>query len=79
MSRVVIKKNDANLEEASSGCPVNAFRRNGGEFVIDSNECIDCGICESMVDEGSIVEDGEASEADIAFNNEKAVEWDPAQ
>ena len=78
MSRVVIKKNDANLEEASSGCPVNAFRRKGDEFVIDANECIDCGVCESMVDEGSIVEDGDASESDVEFNNEKAAEWDQA-
>lgn len=79
MSRVVIDTTNANLEEAAMSCPCNCFRKNNGEFVIDGNQCIDCGVCQTVVDEGVIVEDGEADDAKIQYNNENAEKWEPAQ
>ncbi|MDR3078513.1 MAG: hypothetical protein LBU15_00540 [Rickettsiales bacterium] len=79
MPRVVIKNSDSSLEEASVSCPANCFRKEGERFVIDPDECIDCGVCQSIVDEGVILEDSEATESAATFNREKSKQWQPAQ
>ncbi|MDR2777834.1 MAG: hypothetical protein LBB24_03635 [Rickettsiales bacterium] len=79
MPRVVVKNSDASLEEASASCPANCFRKDGKMFVIDPDECIDCGVCQSIVDDGVILEDSEAEENAINFNREKSKKWQPAQ
>ncbi len=80
MPRVVVNKKGPNLEEAGMTCPVNCFRKSlQGEFVIDPNECIDCGVCQVIVDNGDILTDAEANEKDIEFNRANAKEWDPVQ
>jgi ferredoxin len=79
MPRVVKNTNDAKLAEASAACPMNCFRKDGDSFVINPDECIDCGVCQTVVDEGIIVEDSEADEAIINFNREKSGKWQPAQ
>lgn len=78
MSRVVVNRTDSALQEAAESCPVSCFRKNNGEYVIDGSQCIDCGVCQTLVAEGSILEDSEANEADTNFNNEKAGEWESA-
>lgn len=47
--------------------------------MIDPDECIDCGVCQSIVDEGVILEDSEATESAATFNREKSKQWQPAQ
>ena len=80
MTRVVVSKETEGLMDAAFSCPVNAFRKSeDGKMVIDPVECIDCGVCQSEAPEGAIVEDSEASEADIKFNAENAKTWTPAQ
>ncbi|MDR1425893.1 MAG: hypothetical protein LBI70_02780 [Rickettsiales bacterium] len=79
MPRVVIKNKDADLEEASASCPVNCFRKDNDMFVIDPNECIDCGVCQSIVSGGVILEDSESDEDAINFNREQSKKWQPAQ
>lgn len=79
MPRVVKKREDEKLEEASEACPVNCFRKNNNSYVIDPDLCIDCGVCQTIVDEGVILEDIETDEESIDFNREKAAEWEPAQ
>ncbi|MDR1495183.1 MAG: hypothetical protein LBI29_04100 [Rickettsiales bacterium] len=79
MPRVVIKNDNPGLEEASVSCPINCFRKNGKQFVINPDECIDCGVCQSIVDMGVILEDSEAGESAISFNREKSEQWQPAQ
>ncbi|GHU28478.1 hypothetical protein FACS1894152_6200 [Bacilli bacterium] len=79
MPRVIQKVSDAKLEEASESCPVNCFRKEGSSFVIDPDECIDCGVCQSIVDEGVILEDGESDSKSIDFNRENSKKWQPAQ
>ncbi|MDR2077586.1 MAG: hypothetical protein LBP39_01310 [Rickettsiales bacterium] len=79
MSRVVKSINDAKLSEAAAACPMNCFRKDGNSFVISPDACIDCGVCQTVVDEGIIVEDSEADEAMINFNREKSEKWQPAQ
>jgi NAD-dependent dihydropyrimidine dehydrogenase PreA subunit len=74
MSRVVVKRTDSSLEEASLSCPVGAFKKSGEEFVIDPNLCIDCGVCQSVVEEGVILEDGEADAEDVSYNENKTKE-----
>lgn len=78
MPRVVVNRTDGGLQEAAESCPVSCFRKNNGEFVIDGSQCIDCGVCQTLTAEGSILEDSEANESDINFNNEKAGEWESA-
>ncbi len=76
MPRVVVLRDNSKLQEAAESCPVSAFKNNGnGEYIIDPNVCIDCGVCQSITDEGVIVEDSEANEEDINYNEEKANEW----
>ncbi|MDR2760504.1 MAG: hypothetical protein LBB09_01495 [Rickettsiales bacterium] len=72
MPRVVIKSKDEDLQSAADSCPVSCIKNVGGEFAIDMDSCIDCGVCQSIVNDGVIVEDSEASEADIQRNREKA-------
>ncbi|MDR2778112.1 MAG: hypothetical protein LBB13_01220 [Rickettsiales bacterium] len=79
MPRVVKSVSDAKLAEAAETCPMNCFRKDGNSFVIDQNACIDCGVCQTMVDEGVIVEDSDADESTINFNREKSEKWQPAQ
>ena len=78
MPRVVVNRTDSALQEAAESSPVSCFRKNNGEYVIDGSQCIDCGVCQTLVAEGSILEDSEANEADTNFNNEKAGEWESA-
>lgn len=76
MPRIVIKRKDSNLVEASVSCPVMAFKKSeDGEYVIDPNVCIDCGVCQTIVEEGVILEDTDANTEDINYNEEKAQEW----
>lgn len=75
MPRVVVKRDDSNLGEAAASCPVSAFKNNGSEHVIDPNVCIDCGVCQGIVAEGVILEDGEASDEDKDYNEKKSQEW----
>lgn len=58
-------------------CPVDAFVESdaGSRLVVDPELCIDCGVCISECPEMAITSDSEASDADIAFNAEKAKEW----
>ena len=79
MSRVIIDTKNTGLEEASAACPCNCFKKNGNEFVIDGSQCIDCGVCQTVVDEGVIVEDSEANEDAINYNNNNAEQWEAAQ
>ncbi|MFC1659050.1 ferredoxin family protein [Pseudomonadota bacterium] len=73
MTRVVVSKNGAKLEDAAQTCPVQCFHKcPDGIMVIDPDECIDCGVCEAEAPEGAIVEDSEASEEDKKFNAEKS-------
>ena len=73
MPRVVVSKNPNDIQEANSSCPVQAFRKlSDGNFVIDPNVCIDCGVCQTIASEGSIVEDSEASQEDIEYNEKGA-------
>ena len=78
MPRVVVNRTDSALQDAAESCPVSCFKKNNGEYVIDGSQCIDCGVCQTLVAEGSILEDSEAGEADTNFNNEKAGEWESA-
>lgn len=75
MARVVIKRDDSNLSEAAASCPVSAFKNSNGEYVIDPSVCIDCGVCQSIVSEGVILEDSEANEEDKDYNEKKSQEW----
>lgn len=81
MTRVVVKSgSDAEkLMDAAFSCPVNAFKKGNNQMVIDPDECIDCGVCQSEAPEGVIIEDSEASKEDIAFNTENSKKWEPAQ
>lgn len=75
MPRVVIDRKNANLEDAGLSCPCGCFRKNNGEYVIDPNSCIDCGVCQTVAGE-AILEDTEASEEDVNFNAENADKWE---
>ncbi|MDR2527078.1 MAG: hypothetical protein LBC92_04350 [Rickettsiales bacterium] len=76
MPRVVLKSKCKEVAEASENCPVDAFRKSpNDEFVIDADACIDCGACQSVAPDGSILTDDEAEESDKSFNNEKSKEW----
>lgn len=80
MPRIIIDRKAEGLEDASLSCPANAFRKsNDGEFVICPDDCIDCGVCQSMVADGVILDDSEATEADAKFNEEKSKEWNNVQ
>lgn len=80
MPRVIVNVKSPDLEEAGFSCPANAFRKSeNGEFVINPNECVDCGVCQSLVADGVILEDSEANEKDVKFNEEKSQEWNPIQ
>lgn len=70
MTRVVIKRTEESLQDACDSCPVNAFKKNGNEFVINPELCIDCGVCETIVEDDVIVESSEADESDIMYNEE---------
>lgn len=78
MPRVIEKRNDSKIQEAAESCPVNCFRKNQDMYVIDPDLCIDCGVCQTIVDEGVILDDSSASQESIEFNMEKAKEWEPA-
>jgi NAD-dependent dihydropyrimidine dehydrogenase PreA subunit len=79
MPRVVKITGDSRLGEAAASCPVNCFRKEGNSFVVDPDLCIDCGVCQTIVEEGVIFEDSEADEKDVNFNKEKSKIWQPAQ
>jgi ferredoxin-like protein FixX len=72
MSRVIVKRTDAGLQSACDSCPAGCIKNVDGEYVIDQDSCIDCGVCQSLVEDGVIVEDSIASEQDIKYNKEKA-------
>lgn len=77
MPRVVVKAHAKEVADGATSCPVDAFRKSpAGEYVIDQDICIDCGICQGSVPEGYIVEDSEANASDVAFNEENAENWD---
>ena len=78
MPRVVVNRSDSALQDAAESCPVSCFRKNNGEYVIDGSQCIDCGVCQTIVDEGVILDDVDASQESIDFNREKSKEWEPA-
>jgi NAD-dependent dihydropyrimidine dehydrogenase PreA subunit len=79
MSRVVKSVSDVKLTEAAEACPMSCFRREENSFVINPEECIDCGVCQTVVDEGVIIDDTEADETAINFNREKSEKWQPAK
>jgi ferredoxin len=72
MPRVVVKRNDGSLQDAADSCPIGCIQKVGNEFVIDPNQCIDCGVCQSIVDEGVILEDSEADPEDAEYNAKNA-------
>jgi ferredoxin-like protein FixX len=72
MPRVIIKRKDSGLQAACDSCPMNCIKNVGDEFVIDQDACIDCGVCQSVVEDEVIVEDSNASEQDIKYNSDKA-------
>jgi ferredoxin len=72
MSRVIVKRKDDGLQAACDSCPMSCIKKVGSEFVIDQDACIDCGVCQSLVEDGVIVEDSNASEQDIKYNSAKA-------
>ena len=73
MPRVVVERKDSNLEEAAESCPVGAFKKcANGDYVINPNVCVDCGVCQSVVGVGVILEDSEATEDDIQYNEVNA-------
>ena len=72
MPRVVVKRTDKTLQDASEACPAGCFRKVGDEFVIDPTQCIDCGVCQTIVDAGVVVEDTQATEEDKKYNEEKS-------
>ena len=78
MPRVVVTKNGDEVLEAASVCPVSCFRKDPatGRVVINPNDCIDCGACQGVAPEGTILEDSEASEEDIKFNADNAENWE---
>lgn len=79
MPRVVVTKDYSTVADAPGVCPVQAFRKGPkGEFVIDPDVCIDCGVCQTVVPEGAILSDDEAKEEDVKFNKEKSSEWPEA-
>ena len=78
MPRVIEKRDDDKIQEAAESCPVNCFKKNDGLYVIDPDTCIDCGVCQTIVDEGVILDDIDASQESIDFNREKSKEWEPA-
>ena len=79
MPRVVVNKNSPKLPDAAGVCPVSAYRKGpNGELVIDPTVCIDCGVCQSEVDDGDILEDSEASKEDIDYNANNASKWEEA-
>ena len=75
MPRVIVDRKNANLEDAGLSCQCGCFRKNNGEYVIDPNSCIDCGVCQTVAGE-AILEDTEASEEDVNFNAENADKWE---
>lgn len=80
MARVVLDYQAADLEEAAFSCPVNAFRKSSkGEFVINPSECIDCGVCQSIVADSIIDEEANAEEAVIKYNADNSEVWDKVQ
>lgn len=80
MARVVLDYKAENLEDAAFSCPVNAFRKSlKGEFVIHPDECIDCGVCQSIVEEGIIDETDNADEAIVKYNAENSELWEKVQ
>ena len=80
MPRVVVAKKGEGLEDAAASCPVACFHKDPktGRMVINPDECIDCGVCQSESKPGEIVTDDEASAADKKFNAEKSKEWPSA-
>ncbi|GMO61551.1 MAG: hypothetical protein Ta2D_07540 [Rickettsiales bacterium] len=73
MPRVVVSKNGDDVKGAVESCPAGAFKKlEDDSYVINPNACIDCGVCQSIATEGSIVEDSEASEDDVNRNAENA-------
>ena len=76
MPHVVVKSFNKTIEEAAGICPVKCFHKSPeGEYVINGEECIDCGACEGFVEEGAIVSDSDATAEDVSYNNEKSQEW----
>ena len=79
MPRVVVTKNYNDIKDAPSVCPVQAFKKGpNGELVIDPNICIDCGVCQTVSSEGTIMSDDEAPKDATEFNQLKASEWPSA-
>ncbi|MDR0571727.1 MAG: hypothetical protein LBG48_02630 [Rickettsiales bacterium] len=71
MPRVVVKRDNEKLQMAADSCPMGCFKKiNANEFVINPETCIDCGVCQSIVDEGVILDDLEANEIDVKYNSE---------
>jgi ferredoxin len=75
MSKVVVQIDNASLAEAATSCPVDCFRQQLQSCVINPDECVDCGLCQTIVKDGIILDDIQASEKDVNFNREKSLEW----
>ncbi len=80
MTRVIVSKfrNHESIIEGASVCPVGCFHKKDSEYVIDPNDCIDCGSCQTVTPENAIVTDDEAEQSDIDYNAKYATEWEPA-
>lgn len=80
MPRVVVKNANFNeISEAPSVCPVQAFRKGpNNELVIDPSVCIDCGVCQTVTPEGTILADDEATEEVVKYNEKHSAEWPEA-
>jgi NAD-dependent dihydropyrimidine dehydrogenase PreA subunit len=58
-------------------CPVDCIYEGGRMLYIHPNECIGCGLCESICPVGAIWEDGELDDADKPFIEVNAAYFEP--
>jgi ferredoxin len=59
-------------------CPVDAFHEGPNFLAIDSDECIDCGVCVPECPVAAIYEEGDLSQSQIPFlgiNADLAKKW----
>ncbi|MDR1499062.1 MAG: hypothetical protein LBS34_02125 [Rickettsiales bacterium] len=73
MPKVIVKRTDKDLGEAMDSCPVGAFKKNGNEYVINPGACVDCGVCQSLVGGGVILDSDEAEQSDIDYNEKNSL------
>jgi len=56
-------------------CPVDCFYEGANMLVINPDECIDCGVCESECPAGAIKPESEDLIEWLEFNKKYSMEW----